>query len=106
MQPVSIQNVYTNYTYCRVFAGILFELSLQRELSITHTGAINFGDVIMLLNVGSKVMDEERPPTALSLDFDQDVKIKEGCGVVSSAITKPTYRTAFTVTRFDMDNPV
>lgn len=73
----------------------------QRELSITHTGAINFGDVIMLLNAGSKVLNEERLPTVLSLNFDLDMKIKTGCEVVSSTITKPTYRTAFTVTRSD-----
>ena len=54
----------------------------------------------MLLNVGSKVHLEERPPMVLSLDLDVGFNMKDGCGVVASVLTKPVYRTALTVTRY------
>uniref|UniRef100_A0A3Q3DK84 Cilia and flagella associated protein 161 n=1 Tax=Hippocampus comes TaxID=109280 RepID=A0A3Q3DK84_HIPCM len=86
------------------FVGVLAPFShLLVELSVTTDGALHFGDVVMLLNVGDT---GECSALGINAYIDHMTKIpspgiKGPCGVSAGRSIQPCVRTAFIITSVD-----
>lgn len=83
-------------------ALIIMSMCSQVELSVTTDGALHFGDVVMLLNVGDT---GECSALGINAYIDHMTKIpspgiKGPCGVSAGRSIQPCVRTAFIITRY------
>ena len=66
------------------------------DLSVSRDGKVHFGDVVSLVNPGTK--DGSRSDCSLSLSMAD--ASSAGCGVTGSSCTDPSARNTFVITRY------
>lgn len=78
-------------------ASLRESILAQTNLSISRDGRVHFGDIIVVMNPGTK--DGSRPPTSLGVNYEPTSGLP--CGLSSSPNLEPSARNTFHVVSID-----